>query len=258
MARVWKLRLCRVRGAGIVRSPDHLYQRGFLRSGHLSLTDMAIPPSNISVPDNQQIVVFDGAYGTWERLALPELKRTGGSTVGFGTHNYGSALSADGIYLTYTNADTWLPLWSTTGLPNLDKPSLVAETQGGIPSALALSADGSRAAQAVNTIYVSRSTLPGQKRAAPTALTGRGRSPGQPGQAAFAKEARPRATQHRPMPGRAPPTSLCRTEPDGTVRRRPGPGSRCLPQPSRATIRYTLPPAGGPALGQAAPQAARP
>ncbi|WP_248958624.1 WD40 repeat domain-containing protein [Sphaerisporangium perillae] len=145
------------------------------RTRHVPLKDMGSTPERVSFADDGHIVLLDGAYGTWVRLSTPELKRIAGSTIGFGIHNWASALSADGRYVTYTNADTWLPLWRTSGSPDLDAFGLVAETRGANPVALALSADGSRAAQAANTmIYVSRSTPPKEKREAPTVLTGAG------------------------------------------------------------------------------------
>ncbi|GAA3777077.1 hypothetical protein ACFS5L_34360 [Streptomyces phyllanthi] len=139
------------------------------------LDDLSLPPSSVTIPDDGQVVLFDGGYGAWQRRTLPGLDRTGGSTVGFGTADYAAALSADGKYFTYTNADTWLPLWRTSGRPNIDRPALVAETRGKPPLSLALSADGSRAAQAADTtIYVAPSVQPDQDRAAPTELTGAG------------------------------------------------------------------------------------
>ncbi|MER6274559.1 WD40 repeat domain-containing protein [Streptomyces sp900105755] len=139
------------------------------------LKRLSIAPNSIAIPDDGQLVVFDGSYGTWERRSLPHLVQGDGSTVGFGVHDYGSALSADGRYFTYTNADTKLPVWRTSGSPGLDDATLTAQTKGHNPVALALSADGSRAAQAVDTtIYVAGSVSAGQTAPAPTELAGAG------------------------------------------------------------------------------------
>lgn len=139
------------------------------------LKDMSSAPDRISAPDDGQLVLLDEANGSWARMSVPELKHLGGSAVGFGAHNYGSALSANGGYFTYSNAGTSLPLWTTRGSPDYDRPTLTAATQGTNPVALALSADGSRVAQGVNTtIYVSVSVRSAQDRQPPTALTGAG------------------------------------------------------------------------------------
>ncbi|WOX12555.1 WD40 repeat domain-containing protein [Streptomyces sp. N50] len=152
-----------------------LHDRTTGKTRSVLLKRLSIAPSSIAIPDDGQLVVFDGSYGTWERRSLPNLVQGDGSTVGFGVHDYGSALSADGRYFTYTNADTELPLWRTSGSPGLDGATLTARTKGHNPVALALSADGSRVAQAVNTtVYVAGSVPEGRTAPAPTELAGAG------------------------------------------------------------------------------------
>jgi WD40 repeat protein len=152
-----------------------VFDRTTGRNSQVALPDFPISLNSIAFPDDSQIVAFDGGYGIWTRLAVPDLKRTAGSTVGFGTHDYGSAISSDGRYFTYTNGDSNLPLWATQGEPTIDTPSLVAQTKSGNPQAIALSSDGTRVAQAVaNTIYVSRSSAPNGNGGIPVALTAGG------------------------------------------------------------------------------------
>jgi WD40 repeat protein len=153
-----------------------LFDRATGRTTHVALRDVGIYPDAIAVPNDTQIVAFNGGYGTWGRFSIPGLKRAAGSAVGlFGVHDYAAALSADGRLFSYTNAGPQLPLWTTSGSHTIDHPSLVAQTRGTSPVALALSADGSRAALADNTtIYVSRPAPPSKSPEAPMALTGAG------------------------------------------------------------------------------------
>lgn len=145
------------------------------RSTRVVLTDFGAPPSSIAFTDETQVVIFDGSYGTWQRLSLPALARVAGSTLEFGTHDYGSAISADGRYLSYTNGADLLPLWTTDGAPSFDDFSRTAQIHGEYPVALAVSNNATSIAQAITgTIYVSRSVPRGQAAPAPVTLTGGG------------------------------------------------------------------------------------
>jgi WD40 repeat protein len=99
-----------------------------------------------------------------------------GSTVGFGVHNQAFALAPDGSSFTYTNGASTLPIWRSKGTPDLQKPSLLAQTHAGSPTAaLALGPGGTWTAEAANTsIYVSRAAAPGEAPPAPITLTGAG------------------------------------------------------------------------------------
>ena len=153
-----------------------LLDRATGRTSEITLRDLGPYPDSIAFPSNNQIVVFDGGYGTWERISIPMMKYIDGTRMGlFGVHDYAAALSSDGRFFTYTNAGPVLPLWTTRGLPELEHPSLVAQARGTSPVALALSADGSRAAMADDsTIYVSRTVAPGRRSGAPITLSGAG------------------------------------------------------------------------------------
>lgn len=142
---------------------------------HLNLR-MDSDPSAIAFADDSNVVAFESAYGSWERISLPALTRTAGSTVSFGVHNQASALAPDGTYFSYTNGSSTLPIWPSKGTPDIDKPTLLAQTQTGHPAtALALSSDGSWAGEAVgSSIYVSRTAASGQTPSAPFTLAGAG------------------------------------------------------------------------------------
>ncbi|MEV7981856.1 hypothetical protein [Streptomyces sp. NPDC086519] len=141
---------------------------------HLALR-LAADPSALAFSTDTSLVSFESGYGSWERVSLPALARTAGSTLGFGVHNQASALAPDGSHFTYTNGSATLPVWPSKGTPDIDKPPLSAQTQIGHPATeLALSSGGTWAAEAVgSSIYVSRTAASGQP-AAPLELPGAG------------------------------------------------------------------------------------
>lgn len=145
------------------------------RTTHLDL-HLASAAGAIAFRDDSTVVAFEDAYGSWQRIALPALAPTGGSTLGFGVHNQASALAPDGSYFSYTNGGAILPLWPSQGTPDIDKPALQAQTQTGHPAAaLAVSSGGSWTGEAVgSSIYVSRTEASGQKLSAPITLAGAG------------------------------------------------------------------------------------
>ncbi|MFF7994786.1 WD40 repeat domain-containing protein [Kitasatospora xanthocidica] len=148
-------------------------------TSRLDLADMFAAPDAIAFSDNSHLMLFDGdGYGTWEELTVPGPVRTRGSTMGFGTYNYASALAPDGSYLTYSNKAASLPVWASEGSPEIDKPPLRARFPEGAPAALALSRGGTRAAAALGTtLYVSRTGAPDQPPAEPVVLPGAGTVP---------------------------------------------------------------------------------
>jgi WD40 repeat protein len=132
-------------------------------------------PSDIAVPSEDQAVVLDGAFGRWDRFAVPGLTHLAGSAVGFGAHDAAPSLSPNGEFFSTTNASTVLPVWRTSGKATLTTAPLEAQTLGNSPVATAVSSDGSMAAQAAdNTVYVSKTAASGSTAGPPVALTGAG------------------------------------------------------------------------------------
>lgn len=168
------------------RSPTLvLYDTLTGKSRSLTLNAFALRAGAVAMPSDSEAVVFDGGYGVWQRFSLPALTSSAESRVSFGLHDYGSAISADGNYISYTNAGSPTPIWRTQGDPQLDSPDLTADIGGPAPDALALSAGGSRLAEADgNVVSVAQATTPGSAPApAPVTLTGSG--PITPGTLAF-------------------------------------------------------------------------
>ncbi|MFK0256278.1 hypothetical protein [Streptomyces sp. NPDC090445] len=145
-------------------------------TGRLTLATMALTPSALAFSDDASLVALESGYGSWERISVPSLARTAGSTVGFGVHNQASALAPDGSHFSYTNGAETLPVWPSDGEPDIDDPARLAQTRAGHPAtALALSSGGTWAAEAVGTdIHVSQITVRGQRPSAPETLSGAG------------------------------------------------------------------------------------
>jgi WD40 repeat protein len=105
---------------------------------------------------------FNGGSGNWVRLTLPDLRLSGSLQLGFGTHDYAAAMSADGSAVTYTNSAAQIPIWDTAvtkNAPNASywpaNPTRWGRGPGVNPQAMSLSADGKRLAVADSgTIYV--------------------------------------------------------------------------------------------------------
>lgn len=142
---------------------------------HLVLKDMTLDPSALAFDGDAELVVFEDDHGVWDRISLERLTRTAGSTLGFGTHNYASALAPDGSHFTYSNKGSPLPVWPSEGKPDIDKPGLEAKTEPGSPAALAVSRGGTHVASAIgSTLRVSRTNTPGKKASDPLVLPGGG------------------------------------------------------------------------------------
>jgi WD40 repeat protein len=141
----------------------------------LDLNDITSTPTAIAFTDDTQVVILADAYGTWNRISLKGLIRTAGSTLGFGTKNFASTLAPDGSHFTYSNKGSPLPIWPSQGTPDIDKPTLRAKTEPGLPAALALSRGGSRVAAAIGTtIRVTATNAPNKTASEPIALPGAG------------------------------------------------------------------------------------
>ena len=115
-----------------------------------------------------QLVVMDNTFGNWERLTIPGLAQVSASSAHFGAHNYAHTLSPTGEFISYSNGGPPLSIWTTLSAPTPENAPLAAWEVGDGPNALAVSADGRRAADAdAGTIYVSNVT----KYAAATSAT---------------------------------------------------------------------------------------
>ncbi|MCX4905727.1 TIR domain-containing protein [Streptomyces sp. NBC_00878] len=145
-----------------------------LQSGRVTHTASAGSWSVLALPSEEEAILFDSAYGTWERRTFPALSRLGGDSIEFGVHNSASALSSDGSVFTYSNGDTWLPVWeSQETAQELNKAPLEADSAGPRPTAVALSSNGSYAATAANgVIHVSQVGPTGADRPPMTELRG--------------------------------------------------------------------------------------
>ncbi|MFD0366930.1 WD40 repeat domain-containing protein [Streptomyces sp. NPDC127114] len=146
------------------------------RTGHLELAGMSSSaPSALAFDGDDELVVVEFAYGSWNRVSVPRLRHTAGSTLGFGVHNAAAALAPDGSHFTYSNKSSPLPVWPSQGRPDIDEPGLVADTEPGLPSALAVSRGGTHVAVAIgSTLRVSRTHRPAEKGSGPLALPGAG------------------------------------------------------------------------------------
>ncbi|MET8027606.1 WD40 repeat domain-containing protein [Streptomyces avermitilis] len=145
------------------------------RTKHLKLADLSSDPSALAFDGDDELVVIEFAYGGWNRISVPRLKRTAGSSLGFGVYNSAAALAPDGSHFTYSDKGSPLPVWPSLGKPDIDKPELVADTEPGLPSALAISRGGTHAAVAIgSTLRVSRMHGRAEKGSGPLALPGAG------------------------------------------------------------------------------------
>ncbi|MEZ7002268.1 hypothetical protein [Streptomyces sp. AD55] len=145
------------------------------RTKHLKLADLSSAPSVLAFDGDDELVVIDFAYGSWNRIAVPRLKHLAGSILGFGVHNSAAAIAPDGSHFTYSNKGSPLPVWPSRGEPDIDEPELIADTEPGLPSALAVSRGGTHAAVAIgSTLRVSRTHGRAEKGSGPLVLPGAG------------------------------------------------------------------------------------
>ena len=150
-------------GQYVALSAQSSYNHSYLivvdeRTGRLVMTQ-AGAASNLCFDGENQIVSFGGASGSWERFAIPNLRRVAASGAATGVTAYLSAISATGKFISAGNGADPTPVWSTLSAPTPASAPFGAQESGDIPEALAISADGKMAADADNgTIYVSKVT----------------------------------------------------------------------------------------------------
>jgi WD40 repeat protein len=139
-----------------------------------TLSGTTVGIGTIAMPDDTQIVTFESGYGEWQRRSLPGLAQLAGAVAGFGTANYAAALSPGGRYFSYSNNGESLPLWTTDTTPSSpDKPNKTVPTRGSRATALAISTDGTRIAQASDdAVYVTDTRSSEAASTVPIALTG--------------------------------------------------------------------------------------
>lgn len=132
--------------------------------------------NDIVVPSDDQVVLFDLGYGTWERRTIRGWSFQGGSSALLGTHQAAGIPAADGEYFTATNGDGTIPVWRTRGKTSNSDPGFTAQAPlsgVGFPSASALSPDGTSLALAENgVIHVAPVRRAGTPRAQAIQLTG--------------------------------------------------------------------------------------
>ena len=129
----------------------------------------------LSLPSDEEAVLFDRAYGGWRRHEIETWKTVDRGSVSLGAHEASGTPSADGRYMTATNGAPNIPVWRTQGSPQNDKPNLTANAPISNPNDLALSPDGTRLAVTdTGVIYVANTARPGEERSAPVVLEGNG------------------------------------------------------------------------------------
>jgi WD40 repeat protein len=107
---------------------------------------------------DDDLLIFDDAYGRWQRRRISDWALTGSGSVDLGTHQKAGEPSANGEFVSATNGATSIPVWRLNSPPASDStPSdLMAQapiTGGG--DSLALSEDGTTLAIAdAGSIYV--------------------------------------------------------------------------------------------------------
>ncbi|WP_067479979.1 TIR domain-containing protein [Actinomadura hibisca] len=131
-------------------------------------------PSRLSMPDEKEVVVFDGTAGNWTRHAVPAWKMRDPVGPGFGTYDFSSALSQGGRYFTYSNGNTEFQIWRTDATSaSYDHPPLWGKAGVDYPSAMAVAPDGKRLAVAgPGGIHVSTSAARRGQNGKVTVLTG--------------------------------------------------------------------------------------
>ena len=132
--------------------------------------------ANLPVPaSDRESLLFDAAYGYWERRRIADWAREAGGRVPFGTAQAIGTPSADGGSFSASNGLSSIPVWRTVGQTDIDHPPLTAEAPIGSARPPTLSPDGSKLAIADGgVVYVARVASPGEPREPPAQLTGPG------------------------------------------------------------------------------------
>ena len=143
-----------------VQSPDDDYYLIVVdeRTGRSVMTPDG-RDSNLCFDGENQLVTF-GGNGTWERFAIPSLRKAAASSAELGVLAYQPVISATGEFIAATYGGPPTQVWSTLSAPTPARsPPFGAQESGVAPEALAISADGKMVADADNgTIYVSNVT----------------------------------------------------------------------------------------------------
>ncbi len=144
------------------------------RSDHVIGGLTSVAPS-LAVTSDDEVVLLDSGYGDWTRYRLDGWATAFKSSAGFGTANYGQAISADGGAFTYTNGAKTIPVWNTDSETAYEEPHRTAHASISKPGAMALSADASHVAIAEDgAIYVSAALPAGSQQAELKELSGTG------------------------------------------------------------------------------------
>ena len=111
--------------------------------------------SDLVAASDDELLLFDGDYGGWERRSIIDWVLTDSGNVGLGTRQRAGPPAANGGFVTATNGSPTIPIWATRGPSDPDHPGLTAQAPLIEPGPLALSPDGTQLAAAnTGSIYV--------------------------------------------------------------------------------------------------------
>lgn len=117
-----------------------------------------IDVSYLVTRSDDDLLLLDAGYGTWQRRRIPDWALIGSGTIGFGAKQRSSEPSANGEFVSATNGAISIPVWRLNGPPasNSAVPDLMAQAPiTGEGDSLALSSDGTTLAIAdAGSIYV--------------------------------------------------------------------------------------------------------
>ena len=117
--------------------------------------DAPFPADELVTASDNQLLLFDSAYGRWERRRISDWSLEDASNAQFGTHQSAGLPAGNGGFITATNGSPTIPVWRTSGPSNPDHPGLTAYAPISHPTALVLSPDGTNLAVADGgSIYV--------------------------------------------------------------------------------------------------------
>lgn len=112
-----------------------------------------------------RITVLSPTLGAWFAFDPLLTRLVGHGKLGFGAHDYGSALSPSGRWATYTNSAPKVPVWATTSSGprqnGFSDPQMFGRGPGVNPQGMALADDGTLALVDAGVVYVSTPTAQG-------------------------------------------------------------------------------------------------
>jgi WD40 repeat protein len=122
----------------------------------IARTEIPYGATNLSFSGETSLITLENSVGYSERLAIPRLTKISASQGRTPAQNYAWTLSPTGRYISFTNGTSPLPIWTSLASPaSAQEPALGAPETGNAPEAIAISADGKRAAEADSgTIHV--------------------------------------------------------------------------------------------------------